>query len=152
MNIAAVSIFYNTKQLLKPLYQSYINNSGVVSDFYVYDNSNDVSQQLTDSDIENTCIQLRYIPHEVIHNMIGSKMHAKSIQFAFDDLLSLYDYIILLDSDVIITGSISDIIDQMEMGNYIVMMATIFLNYNGAIKLAPFLIFFNLDTITYFTL
>lgn len=44
--IAALSIFYNTNFLLKPLYNSFIHNSNIDADFYVYDNSRDTNLQL----------------------------------------------------------------------------------------------------------
>ena len=116
--IAVVSIFYNTNFLLESLYGSFIKNSNISADFFIFDNSTNKDKQISSKQIENKNITIEYLQYDLFNKSFGSKMHCMSIQFAFDKLLTIYDYLILLDSDVIITGDLSKIIDTMDSENY----------------------------------
>jgi len=120
MKIAVVSIFYNTKRLLNPLYRSFKKQSNINEyDFYVYDNSDDEDKKV--STAEDGVI-IRHIDSKSLIGDIpaynGSAKHTKSIDIALNELKMKYDVCILLDSDIIITKSITPYLEEFIAGEY----------------------------------
>ena len=117
--IAALSIFYQTRFLLNPLYNSFTRNSGITADFYIYDNSRNPNLRLQKDDVNGKNLILKYFNPMIFQNIYASRMHCLSIQLTMNDLnISNYEFLILLDSDVIITHDLSHIIQKMRNDNY----------------------------------
>lgn len=124
LRIVVVSVFYNTKDLLCPLFRSFKRNSGLSSsDFVVYDNSDDIRKKLCElgteyKDIKLVSVNPAIFVNEGIQPYNGSAKHTKTIDMALSKLQESYDICVLLDSDVIITAPVVPYIEKMLLGNY----------------------------------
>ena len=123
IRIVVLSVFYNTKNLLYPLYMSFKRNAGLSKyDFVVYDNSDKMDKKVITLPSQMSSIKLVNInPAKLVKDIPaynGSAKHTKTIDMALNDLKGRYDFCILLDSDVIITSDISRYIKKMVQEDY----------------------------------
>ena len=114
--ICLLTVFYNTPNLFKPLYGSYMKTSGLsnVCDFYIFENSSIKDKQLRVHDIN---VNIEYIPtdfYKELPQSACSAKHTMTINYALNKLKSKYDFCILCDSDVIFVKDVMPIIEQMK--------------------------------------
>ena len=107
IRIVVLSVFYNTKNLLYPLYMSFKRNAGLSKyDFVVYDNSDKMDKKVITLPSQMSSIKLVNInPAKLVKDIPaynGSAKHTKTIDMALNDLKGRYDFCILLDSSHII--------------------------------------------------
>lgn len=123
LRIVVLSVFYNTKNLLYPLYMSFKRNSGLLNyDFVVYDNSDNPDERITSVSLDLSAVKLVSVnPATLVKDIPaynGSAKHTKTIELALNALKGSYDICVLLDSDVIITSAVKPYIEQMIRENY----------------------------------
>lgn len=123
--IAVLTVFYNTKNFFYPLYESFIKMSGINIDdfdFFVYDNSDRDNDKIPLSYNKFKNVNIKYINPSILIKDIpsynGSAKHTKTIKIALDNLKNEYDTCILLDSDVVITNTLKNYLEEFIKNDY----------------------------------